>query len=51
MDLETQKRRSRFLRRNMTDAEWKIWFHICRDQLGVRFRRQIPMGSYIVDFA
>lgn len=43
---------SRGLRANMTDAEWKLWGHIRLKQIdGKRFRRQQPIGPYIVDFA
>ena len=42
--------RARNLRNNMTNAEWKLWGYIRRNQLGVRFRRQHPIGNYIVDF-
>lgn len=42
---------SRRLRREMTDAEQRLWFHIRRKQLhGVQFYRQKPIGRYIVDF-
>ena len=35
----------------MTDAEKKVWFRIRGRQLnGSRFRRQVPIGSYIADF-
>ena len=34
----------------MTDAERRLWAHLRRDQLGVRFRRQHPVGRYVVDF-
>ncbi len=35
----------------MTDAERKLWFYLSRKQLdGYRFRRQSPIGRYIVDF-
>ena len=44
-------KRARELRTAMTDAERALW-HVLRDrQLGVRFRRQAPIGTYIVDFA
>jgi very-short-patch-repair endonuclease len=44
--------RARQLRRNMTDAERKLWFRLRRRQIdGHRFRRQVPVGGYIVDFA
>ena len=45
------KERSRALRKNATDAELVLWHHIRRRQLnGHRFRRQQPIGPYIVDF-
>ncbi|NCX94400.1 MAG: endonuclease domain-containing protein [Gammaproteobacteria bacterium] len=43
--------RARCLRKNMTDAERMLWSYLQRDQFGVRFRRQVPIGPYIVDFA
>nr|WP_298126032.1 DUF559 domain-containing protein [uncultured Pseudoxanthomonas sp.] len=48
-----QKRnRARELRRDMTLAERKLWSILCRRQLeGFRFRRQVPIGPYIADFA
>ena len=45
------RRRARELRNQMTPAEWKIWEHLSRRQIeGIKFRRQHPIGSYIVDF-
>ncbi|MCF7352832.1 endonuclease domain-containing protein [Vibrio sp. CK2-1] len=38
------------LRSNLTPAEKILWFHIKNNQLGVKFRRQHGIGSYIVDF-
>src|SRR5207302_1177184 len=44
--------RARQLRREMTDVERKLWRHLRYKQLpGHRFRRQVPLGVYIVDFA
>jgi len=34
----------------MTEAEKKIWYALRKKQLGVEFRRQQPIGKYIVDF-
>ena len=50
---ERQKRdAARVLRRNMTDAEQALWRHLRHRQLaGHHFRRQCPIGPYIVDFA
>jgi very-short-patch-repair endonuclease len=43
--------RARDLRRNMTEAEHVLWSRLRRRQLrGARFRRQMVLGSYIVDF-
>ncbi len=35
----------------MTDAERRLWSSLRHQQLGVRFRRQAPIGPYIADFA
>jgi very-short-patch-repair endonuclease len=39
------------MRREPTDAERKLW-HALRDRRldGLKFRRQVPIGNYIVDF-
>ena len=42
--------RARRLRREETDAERRLWMYLRRHQLGVQFRRQHPIGPYIVDF-
>jgi very-short-patch-repair endonuclease len=42
---------ARALRRDMTDAERKLWSGLRDEQLGVKFRRQHPLGNYIADFA
>ncbi|GAA3983865.1 DUF559 domain-containing protein [Comamonas faecalis] len=39
------------LRRAMTDSERKLWSGLRGEQLGVKFRRQHPLGSCIADFA
>ncbi|WP_041245458.1 endonuclease domain-containing protein [Geotalea uraniireducens] len=42
---------SRELRKNMTEAEQRLWSHLRGKQLlGVQFYRQKPIGPYIVDF-
>lgn len=46
-----QKQFARHLRRNMTAAEQRLWYHLRAYRLnGKRFRRQQPLGPYIVDF-
>lgn len=41
---------ARMLRRKMTDAERKLWSLLRNNQLGVKFRRQVPFGKYVLDF-
>jgi very-short-patch-repair endonuclease len=42
---------ARQLRKNMTDAERSLWRDLRHGQVaGCRFRRQAPIGPYIVDF-
>ena len=46
------KQRARELRSNLTDAETRLWQQLRRNQIaGHRFRREVPLGPYIVDFA
>ncbi len=41
----------RKLRKSQTDAEKKLWTILRNRQLaGVKFRRQFPIGGYILDF-
>ena len=45
-------RSARHLRKQLTDAERRLWYLLRRKQLaGFRFRRQAPIGRYIADFA
>jgi very-short-patch-repair endonuclease len=47
-----KSRQARQLRRNMTIAERRLWSILrMRGIEGFRFRRQCPLGPYIVDFA
>src|ERR1700683_1361187 len=44
--------RARALRANMTEAERQIWRMLrLRQMHEYRFRRQVPIGRYIADFA
>jgi very-short-patch-repair endonuclease len=44
------KPRARFLRRNKTEAERKLWASLRRRQVeGFRFRQQHPLGPFVVD--
>jgi very-short-patch-repair endonuclease len=42
--------RARELRRNSTKPEVKLWNVLRGDPLGVSFRRQHPIGPYVLDF-
>ena len=43
--------RARRMRREMTEAELKLWSILRnRSLVGVKFRRQVPIGNYIADF-
>ncbi|HEY3304404.1 MAG TPA: endonuclease domain-containing protein [Candidatus Binatia bacterium] len=47
----TLRERARRLRRDQTEAERRLWTRLRARQLcGVKFRRQYPIGSFIVDF-
>ena len=35
----------------MTGTEWKLWLRLRGKRLGVKFRRQHPIGRYVADFA
>ena len=42
---------ARDLRTHQTEAEERLWYHLrSRRFLGLKFRRQIPVGPYIADF-
>ena len=43
--------RAQHLRANMTGVETRMWSRLRARRLGVKFRRQHPIGPYIVDFA
>ena len=44
-------RKARELRHQSTDAERKLWSVLRNRQLdGYKFRRQVPIGNYTVDF-
>ncbi|HEX5930344.1 MAG TPA: endonuclease domain-containing protein [Methyloceanibacter sp.] len=43
--------RARSLRADLTDAERKLWYQLRDRRLaGWKFRRQVPVGPWIVDF-
>lgn len=43
--------KAKILRKNTTDTEKILWFYLRNRRLcGLKFRRQVPIGKYIVDF-
>ncbi len=44
------KQLARALRKRSTDTEGLLWSRLRNRGLGIKFRRQVPVGSYIVDF-
>ncbi|MCA9387407.1 DUF559 domain-containing protein, partial [Candidatus Dojkabacteria bacterium] len=44
------KQKARFLRKNMTWSEAKLWRKLRYKQLGYKFLRQKPIDRFIVDF-
>jgi len=46
-----QTDRARYLRNNMTETERRVWSRLRNRQVGgCKFRRQVPVGPYFVDF-
>ena len=48
---KTKTKLARKLRRNQTEAEQRLWQQVRSRRLsGYKFRRQVPIGTYIADF-
>jgi very-short-patch-repair endonuclease len=46
------RQRAKAMRHEMTNAETKLWHELRAGRLmGLKFRRQMPIAGYIVDFA
>ncbi|MDX1803856.1 MAG: endonuclease domain-containing protein [Alcanivorax sp.] len=44
-------KRARDLRSRQTEAEKKLWYYLRAGRfMGIKFKRQSPIGNYIVDF-
>jgi hypothetical protein len=47
-----KRKTARRLRKNSTDAELRLWRYLRRLEIrGTHFRRQMPIGNFVVDFA
>lgn len=42
--------RAHAMRHQPTESEAKLWEVLCGGKLGVAFKRQVPIGKFIVDF-
>jgi len=43
--------KAKYLRSNQTDAEERLWYYLRAHRfMGLKFKRQKPVGSYIADF-
>jgi len=50
-DKEQTLSNAKALRSNQTEVEKRLWYHLRAHRfMGLKFRRQKPMGRYIVDF-
>lgn len=43
-------KQARWFRNNSTKPEKMLWQKLRKSQLGYKFRRQAPLGPYVVDF-
>ena len=50
MEESLMRRNARDLRKNSTDAEHYLWYYLRAHRLGYKFKRQVPIDSFIVDF-
>ncbi len=50
MEQSVLRQRARDLRKNSTDAERHLWYYLRANRLGFKFKRQVPIGEFIVDF-
>ena len=49
--MDKLRKRARILRNSATNAERRLWQHLRLRQLGgFKFRRQVPLHGYVVDF-
>ena len=50
MDKSILRQYAKNLLRQSTDTEQHLWYYLRANRLGFKFKRQVPIGSYIVDF-
>ena len=50
MDKSTLRQYAKNLRKQSTDTEQHLWYYLRANRLEFKFKRQVPIGAYIVDF-
>ena len=50
LDKSVMRQRAKNLRTQSTDTENHLWYYLRVNRLGFKFKRQVPIGNYIVDF-
>ncbi len=50
MGKSVMRQRAKILREQSTDTERHLWYYLRANRLGFKFKRQVPIGNYIVDF-
>ncbi len=50
MDKFTLRQRAKALRKQGIDTERHLWYILRAKRLGFKFKRQVPIGRYIIDF-
>ncbi|HAT8180803.1 TPA: DUF559 domain-containing protein [Legionella pneumophila] len=50
MDKSILRQRAKNLRKQSTDTERHLWYNFRANRLGYQFKRQVPIGTDIVDF-
>jgi very-short-patch-repair endonuclease len=50
MDKSRLRQYAKNLRKQSTDTEQHLWYYLRANRLGFKFKRQVPLGAYIVDF-
>ena len=50
MEKATLREYARDLRRNSTDTEKHLWYYLRANRLGHKFKRQVPIEGFVVDF-
>ena len=50
MDKSILRQCAKNLRKQSTATERHLWYNLRANRLGFKFKRQVPIGTYIVDF-